>query len=768
MEKKSIWELEQSRVDNIIELIRTKRTALEQNTGQLKENIIDLRKNFWDDVTVNIDEPDEVIETYASIKQQAELLSERERSHGQFYKSIKLYNRLEDSPYFARIDFTEDGGEKETVYIGIGSLVDKKEDDFLIYDWRAPISSMYYDYSPGAGEYETPEGKIEGEMDLKRQFLIRKGKITGLFDTGITIGDALLQQVLGGNASSQMKSIVATIQREQNRIIRYEKNKMLVVQGVAGSGKTSAAMQRIAYLLYRYRKTIRADQVLLFSPNQMFISYVSSVLPELGEENMRQNTFQEYAAQRLDDEYKLETPFEQLEYLLTSQDDGADARIDGIHFKAGLEFKHLIDEYVKDLAKKGMHFRNIKFRGERIVTANEISNYFYQLDAAMSIPNKIEQVMEWLLEKVKKLEKREIEKDWPVEEAAFMDKKDYLDAYKSLQKNQQFNEETFDDYQREEELLTRVVVERSLRPLRKKIKKLKFIHLRKIYQGLYEHDLPVSYPDNWKRIGEKSIAALQSNILHAEEVTPYLYLQDQIEGRKINPVIQYVFIDEAQDYTPFQFEFIRQLFPNAHFTLLGDYNQAILANVGESPTILEAAGGYEHVERMKLMRSYRSTKPIVEFTSKIVPGGHEIQAFNRDGRLPRIHLAVSESSQLDQIKATIRERQQEGQETIAILGRTKEDCQHIVSSLQDEFSPRFIYKESQTFEKGLMVLPVYLAKGIEFDSVIIPDASAATYYRENERKLFYTACTRAMHELDICYRDEMSPFLKQIPSELYE
>ncbi|GGC96877.1 helicase IV [Thalassobacillus devorans] len=769
MEKKtSIWKLEQSRIDNIIELIRTKRTGLEENTGQLKENIIDLRKNFWEDVTVNIDEPDEVIETYASIKQQAELLSERERSHGQFYKSIKLYNRLEDSPYFARIDFTEDGGKKETVYIGIGSLMDKKEDDFLIYDWRAPISSMYYDYSPGAAEYETPEGKIKGEMDLKRQFLIRKGKITGLFDTGITIGDTLLQQVLGGNASSQMKSIVATIQKEQNRIIRYEKDKMLVVQGVAGSGKTSAAMQRIAYLLYRYRKTIRADQVLLFSPNQMFISYVSSVLPELGEENMRQNTFQEYAAQRLDDEYKLETPFEQLEYLLTSREDGADARIDGIHFKAGLEFKHLIDEYVKELAKKGMHFRNIKFRGERIVAANEINNYFYQLDAAMSIPNKIEQVMEWLLEKVKELEKREIDKDWPVEEAAFMDKKDYLDAYKSLQKNQQFNEETFDDYQREEELLTRVVVERSLRPLRKKIKKLKFIHLRKIYQGLYEHDLPFSYPDNWKQIGEKSIAALQSNILYAEDITPYLYLQDQIEGRKINPVIQYVFIDEAQDYSPFQFEFIRQLFPNAHFTLLGDYNQAILANVGESPTILEAAGGYEHVERMKLMRSYRSTKPIVEFTSRIVPGGHEIEAFNRDGTLPRIHLADSEPSQFDQIKTTIRERQQEGQETIAILGRTKEECQHIVSSLQDEFSPRYIYKESQTFEKGLMVLPVYLAKGIEFDSVIIPDASAATYYRENERKLFYTACTRAMHELDICYRGEMSPFLKQIPSELYE
>ncbi len=764
-----VWKQEQARVEEITGLIQAKRQSLEENTGQLKENIISLRKNFWEDVTVNIDEPDEVIETYASIKQQAELLSERERSHGQFYKSIKLYSRLEDSPYFGRIDFTEQGGQKETVYIGIGSLMDKDEDDFLIYDWRAPIASMYYDYSPGPAHYETPEGKIKGEMELKRQFIIRNGKITGMFDTGLTIGDELLQQVLGGNATSQMKSIVATIQKEQNQIIRYEKNNMLVVQGVAGSGKTSAAMQRIAYLLYRYRKTIRADQVLLFSPNQMFISYVSSVLPELGEENMRQNTFQEYAAQRLDDEYTLESPFEQLEYLLTAQSaNNYEARVDGIHYKAELAFKKMIDEYVSKLATQGMKFRNIKFRGEPIVSGKDITDYFYQLNANMSIPNKIELVMDWLLAKVDDLAKEELTKDWPVEEASFMDKKDYLDAFKELQKNQRFNEETFDDYQREEQMLAKMIVDRSLRPLRNKIKNLKFIHMKRVYQGLFEQDLPADYPGKWKEIGESTIAAIQSKKLPAEDITPYLYLQDQIEGRKINPVIQYVFIDEAQDYSPFQFEFIQQLFPNAHFTLLGDYNQAILANVGEAPTILEAAGGYENVKRIRLMRSYRSTKPIVHFTSKLIPGGHEIEAFNRDGRLPRLHSLHKETEQVKQLKKIIKERQREGQETIAILGRTKEECQEIVSELEGEFSLRFIYKESQPFEKGLMVLPVYLAKGIEFDSVIIPDASASTYFDQSERKLFYTACTRAMHELDICYIGEMSPFLKQIPRDLYE
>lgn len=241
-------------------------TSIEKYAERIKTEIIDIRKNFWDDVTVNFDEPTDAAETASSIRQQAEVLSERERSHQYIQRRRHLLRELSDSPYFGRIDFTEEKETKaEKVYLGITSLRDS-EDNFLIYDWRAPISSLYYDYSPGPVQYETPGGTVKGVMELKRQYLIRNGQMESVFDTGVTIGDELLQMVLGQQANVQMKNIVSTIQKEQNRVIRNEKKQLLIVQGAAGSGKTSAALQRIAYLLYRYRDQLQAEQILLFPP----------------------------------------------------------------------------------------------------------------------------------------------------------------------------------------------------------------------------------------------------------------------------------------------------------------------------------------------------------------------------------------------------------------------------------------------------------------------------------------------------------------------
>ena len=247
-------------------------------------------------------------------------MSERERSHRLLMQQWKSMNRLLPSPYFGRIDFQEDGLDfSEQIYIGVSSFVDEDGLSFLVYDWRTPIASLYYDYSPGAASYDTPGGRIEGTMELKRQYQIHDGQIRNMFDTSVTIGDELLQQVLGKGADSQMKSIVATIQKEQNAIIRNDKSRMLIVQGAAGSGKTSAALQRVAYLLYKHRERLKADQIVLFSPNPMFNSYVSTVLPELGEENMQQTTFQEYLDYWLGSTLRLEDPFDQIEYVLTAQ-----------------------------------------------------------------------------------------------------------------------------------------------------------------------------------------------------------------------------------------------------------------------------------------------------------------------------------------------------------------------------------------------------------------------------------------------------------------
>src|SRR5690606_31084242 len=364
-------------VNKVIDSIEKQMEKLKSKTGNLKKDIVSLRKSFWDDVTVNIDDPDDVIETHASIKQQAELLGERERSHGQFHKQYKNLQRLKSSPYFGRIDFVEEGEKKaEQIYIGLFSLMDEDGENFLIYDWRAPIARMYYDYAPGPAQYEPMDSIIKGEIELKRQYIIRNGRIKGMFDTTITIGDEILQAVLSGQADNHMKNIVATIQKEQNAIIRNNKKKYIVVQGAAGSGKTSAAMQRVAYLLYRYRETLKAENILLFSPNQMFNSYVSTVLPELGEDNMEQSTFYQYLQQRLN--IDIENPYTQIEYVLgAKQDQAYDIRKKSIQFKASLAYKKIIDHYVKDLLTTGMLFKNIRFRGELLISKKEIYDYFY-------------------------------------------------------------------------------------------------------------------------------------------------------------------------------------------------------------------------------------------------------------------------------------------------------------------------------------------------------------------------------------------------------
>ncbi|HLQ71735.1 MAG TPA: RNA polymerase recycling motor HelD, partial [Bacillota bacterium] len=343
--KQNEWKQERQRLGTVIDVIKTKKKKLQNRSSTIKKKIISLRQNFWDDVTINLDEPDDIIETEASMKQQAELLSDQERNHGQMYKQLEALERLEKTPYFGRIDFHEDREKHpEHIYIGMGSLMDENEDDFLIYDWRAPISSMYYDYTLERAYYETMDGPVEGDITLKRQYVIKNGKLDGLFNTGLTIGDHLLQEVLGRNSSEKMKTIVSTIQKEQNKIIRHRGSQNLIVQGVAGSGKTSIALQRVAYLLYANRHTLVAGNVLLFSPNPLFNSYVASVLPELGEENMHQSTFQEYANSRIGDSLNLEDPSEQMEKMLASlADNERDVRLQSIQYKASLECKEWID-----------------------------------------------------------------------------------------------------------------------------------------------------------------------------------------------------------------------------------------------------------------------------------------------------------------------------------------------------------------------------------------------------------------------------------------
>jgi DNA helicase-2/ATP-dependent DNA helicase PcrA len=729
-------------------------------------------------VTVNLDDPDEAIETAASMRQQAEVLSERERRHRHAQKQLKLLTRLRPSPYFGRIDFVETVEEKpQRIYVGLAALLDEEEQEFLIYDWRAPIASLYYDYGPGPAQYETPAGTVTGTMELKRQYIIRKGRIESLFDTGITIGDALLQAVLGRQGDAQMKTIVATIQREQNRIIRSAGNRLLIVQGAAGSGKTSAALQRVAYLLYRDRKTLQADQILLFSPNPMFNSYVSTVLPELGEENMAQTTFQEYLERQLASTFQVEDPFTQMETLLTTVDETkTQVRLAGIHLKSSLDFMHILDRYRFELGRQGLIFKPIRFRGHTLIPANKIQRFFYSLDPALSIPSRLDQTVNWLLTELKKQARLERKKAWVEEAIQFLDRETYIDTYQKLWGKKPFTEDTFDDYDREYARLAASVVHEHFKPLRAEVKRLHFLDMPAVYRQLFADPsrirqwiAPDSLPPEWEAIAAATAEQLERLELAYEDTTAYLYFKQKIEGFQTVSSVRHLFIDEAQDYSPFQFRFMRQLFPRASMTVLGDPNQSIHPHASRTDLeTLPSLLGEEQAEIIRLTRSYRSTQPIIRFTSRILPGGEMIQPFHRTGEKPTLTRASDQADLHQKIIERIHALQAKGHPTIAIITKTFAESREVFEALHPDLPLRLIRKETASFQAGTVVIPSYLAKGIEFDAVILYNGSQERYGRERDRNLFYTACTRAMHELHVMFIGEKSLFLSAIPEDRYQ
>ncbi|MVP00250.1 RNA polymerase recycling motor HelD [Paenibacillus lutrae] len=774
------WKQEQARVDLIRDKLTRQLLQLEPNVGQLKDQVVDIRKHFWDEVTVNLANDDDVLETFLSMKQQAEILSERERSHRHLKKLADRMNRLLPTPYFGRIDFKEDGsGGSERVYVGVSSFLDEDGETFLVYDWRTPIASLYYDFPPGPGEYDTPGGLIRGDIELKRQFIIRNGRIEFLFDTGMMIGDELLQEVLSKGAGSQMKTIVATIQKEQNRIIRNDRTRMLIVQGAAGSGKTSAALQRVAYLLYKHRTTLKADQMVLFSPNPLFNSYVSTVLPELGEENMQQTTFQDYLHHRLGRKFDIEDPFEQIEYVLQDEANKPDypARIDGIRYKASADFLRLIQRYRDHLGQEDMIFRDYRFRGRVLISHEQMLAQFYSYDPSIRLPNKVVLLKEWLLRELKVLEQEERKADWVREELNYLDNEQYHQAYSRLRNRQQDDEAGFDDADQEEELLKAMIVKEKFKPLRSRTRNLRFVDVPALYRKLFEDRGlaqrladPEPLPRMWEEICAYTLGRLSRSELPYEDATPYLYLQETIEGFRTNTIVRHVLVDEAQDYSPFQFEFLKRLFPRARMTVLGDFNQAIFAHSttlqGQTP--VADLYGEEETERIVLHRSYRSTKEIVEFTRGMLQDGMDIEPFQREGGKPQVTTAPMPADLVRRMAGDIAALHAEGHLSIGIICKTAAESELAYNELLGTADLRLIRKDTPSFEKGVLVIPAYLAKGVEFDAVLLYDASAANYSRETQRKLFYTACTRAMHRLYLYSAGPLSPFVTALDPSTYE
>lgn len=766
------FQREQQRITEVIQTINNELQQLVGESSQLKNERNDIQKYFWDEVKVNVESFDDYLETMIGLRQETQALAVNQSMHRHANKKSSKLRKMKENPYFGRIDFREDREKKaDEIYIGIATLTDEANDEILIYDWRAPISSIYYESEIGPTYYRTPSHeKIAGQLEKKIQYMIRDGQLQTMFDASVTIGDEVLQQVLGQSTDKKMHSIVATIQQEQNKIIRHIGSRLLIVHGSAGSGKTSAALQRVAYLLYKYRESMTADQIILFSPNTMFNSYVSNVLPELGEENMQQVTFQDYLEHRLGDTMTLENPYDQLEFILTAKNQaGYEQRLQAIKYKASPTYFEAMERYFESLSEDGMLFHDLIFNGEVIMTKEALHNQFYSENLGMKLHNRLDLLKESILKRLKDSEKKAIKSDWILDEIELISDDRISKIHQIMAKKKGYRPSEYDEYDLTHRDLAIYLVKKKMNKLRKKVNNVDFIDAHSIYRNLFNW-LEQDRIPFWSEIRQDTFRKMDADELYYEDATPFLFMQELMKGFQTNRQIRHLLIDEAQDYSAFQFEFLKRLFPAANMTVLGDFNQAIFAHAKDTNDFMSLTSLYGEDETavVNIQRSYRSTKEIIEFTKGIVPNGESIIAFNRQGKRPVISTHSTEQALHDAISKQIHDYREYGYQSIAVICLSDEECTTAYEALSTIPNIKRVKQSTSEYEIGTVVIPSYLAKGIEFDAVIVYNASSEVYVDDSLRKTFYTVCTRAMHELQIHAIGTVTPLIESIPENRYE
>ncbi|NHL85209.1 RNA polymerase recycling motor HelD [Lactobacillus helveticus] len=755
--------LEQKYLDNIMKQIKEREKSLKKSIKSAEGEARDLNSHFFDDVKLDYDGYSTSMETALSIHQQQQLLSEREHTWQHSAKQLDTVERLEKRPYFARVDFKEQGEKKpETIYIGLGSFADK-DDHFLIYDWRAPISSIYYDGKLGEVSYNSPEGKITVDMTKKRQFMIEDGKIVNMFDTNESIGDQMLLEVLSEKSSTQMKSIVTTIQQEQNKIIRNTSADLLFVQGAAGSGKTSAILQRIAYLLYRYRGNLTSSDVIMFSPNQLFNDYIKNVLPEMGEQNMVQMTYWQFVARRLPG-MNVENLFKQFE------DQNSDTNISKL--KGSVNFFNLLTRYAKHLNKRGVIFKNIYFRDKKkpYFDKEKIKKIYYSYNENYNLANRIDATREELIKMLNRKITPEAKKAWVARTIEGMSQSELNELYD--RPDQEFESEA-----KEEAFLGRKIVLKALKGVHKRILHNHFINMRAQYLSflravpkmvdLAKWDIT---EDDWLHHIDEVKENFKKHDIAITDVSAYLYLYDLITGRRNDYEMRYAFIDEIQDYTPFQLAYLKYNFPRAKFTMLGDLNQAIFTK-DESRSLLKQISGLfdpEKTDVVQLTKSYRSTKQLTNFTKQILRQGEKIEAFNRQGPKPVIWGRDNDEKAIDVLVDVLCDNEKRKMTTV-IITKDLASAKFVHEELSKKKEPTtLIATANQRLVDGTLVIPSYLAKGLEFDAVVMWGANKENYHQLDETQLVYTITSRAMYKLDVIYTGEKSPLLDVDPATYEE
>lgn len=653
--------LEEKRLEDTIKLIRSKISDLGQELYDRDEKVLEFKKFMWDS---RADMDGAELKTMMSNN---DLEIRMMMNKGEYLQ--KLF-RVQNKPYFGRVVF-KNSDNVDDVYIGITHVIDD-DNNYYVHDWRSPICNLFYDYEVGKASYLAPLGRIDGEIIKKRQYTIKDGKLIHVFDNNINIDDELLQEVLASESSDKMKNIVDTIQAEQNKVIRNTEDKNLIVQGIAGSGKTSVALHRIAFLLYKI-DNLKSNNILIFSPNKIFSEYISNVLPELGEENTMQTTINDFLDMEIKEFTKVETFTAFIERSYTNKED-----FEFIKYKQSDRVYDDIDRYIDKITNK-LKFIDDLFTRDYSYTMDELN--FMLKDRYSKFP--VSERLKFMADKISE-----------------------NNFNGNLGKSRKILSELYD----------RLNIKLNLLDI--------YVDFFKSEDSFYKRD--ISYIKNNRKL------------LNYDDSCLYVYMKCKLYGYNYNTGIREIVIDEAQDYSLGQIKLISKIFKNAAYTILGDVNQTInpYYKYNSLEDLCKILDDSKYIE---LTKTYRSTEEIIEYSNKVLGLSH-VSAVRRNEKLPVIE--KDEKDLNNQLREDIKLSMGK---SMAIITKNQYECDKIYNLLKDTGISK-IDNNSKKFNRDLIVVPVYMAKGLEFDSVVIY-TDKDNKYTDAEKYLYYVAITRAQHKL---------------------
>lgn len=695
-------------------------------------------------------------------------------------KDLHKYNESKDNPYFARIDFKEKIRDVESFYIGKFGLIDEVKNEEVVIDWRAPLANLYYSGTFGAASYTAPMGEIQGELLLKRKFQVKDGKIVNIFDEGVNelivpvsedgeeLVDEFLKINLEENMSKKLKDVVNTIQREQNEIIRAYKNKPIIIQGSAGSGKTTVALHRLAYLVYTYGDEMNNRNILVVAPNQLFLDYISDILPNLGVSNVKQSTFEELCSAILNIKYKIITKDKKLAHIMECKDEEEIKYITASSkIKGTMSYKTIMDRFIKYLERKSSEVEDILVDEYILFSAKEIRRLYIKDLENLPINKRKDEINKYFKGKLKNRIEEIKEK---IENIYFFKIKDIKDRKDISEEDKR--KEIIKTYDERDELIAGLKTKGS-KALKEFFGNWKKISVVDSYINLYNDEeafssvtdscLPKKLVDYMRDEINKNIA---TKSIDCDDLTALTYLQLKLEGVVGENYIHTV-IDEAQDYSLMQFNVLKEISKNNSMTIVGDLGQGIYnyKGINSWESLIEKVFS-EDATYITLSQSYRSTVEIIEFANRVL----EKQELNikpalpilRHGDEPRV-INAKDDEEIRVIDSLLEEIYSKNKKTVAIICKTYTECKELHKRLKKESKYKWeLIEESQSkLDIDNLIIPSYMTKGLEFDATIVYNCDEDMYRNEVlDKKLLYVALTRALHLQYVMYKESLSSLLE--------